>query len=717
MADWFKAFTEKQTSGNERSPSPTRRALLWNTVIGGVLTPYIQHAQERTAAAKEDAGTPVSDPFRWLEDGGSPEVRKWMDTQVAKTNDVIAQAPARPWLRQRLGELLRVEDVQVPVPRGGRLFYTKKDPSKDKALLCMREGGVERILVDSNTWTKTDILGQWIPSPNGNLVALSQRPNNADEATWRILDVESGELLPHDVFTGQPLADPAWLPDGSAFFYTYCPPTDSGLKVTQQTASADIRRHRVGTQPDTDQKVRDATGDAKAIQAPWVSPNGEHLIVGVFYGASRSELYWKRASAGEEFIRLDLGVSNSMPIGSSGNFVYVQTDFDAPQQRVVRLDVSNRAQIRIEEVITEQPQMRLAEAVIIGSHLVLNYLRDAASELFVCDLTGSNRKPLPLPPFGALGLLSGDPKGSDLFVRYSNLATPPRVLRFDVDKHTATTFAETRGAAPKTELKTKRVFCRSKDGTKVPLFIVHRADRRKNGPFPTWLTGYGGFDSSVTPVYRSNLVPFVEAGGTVVLAGLRGGGEYGKAWHEAGTLERKQNTFDDFIAAARFLIAERYTSRSKLAISGSSNGGLLVTAVLNQAPDLFGIVVPVVPLTDMVRYTELDRFAPFWTAEYGDPRQPEQLRFLLKYSPYHNIRNAKRYPPVLLMSAEQDTRVNPAHARKFVAALQAAGAPQALLYVQPNASHGGAGRVEAQIDLMADQLAFVMQKLGMEAPA
>jgi prolyl oligopeptidase len=218
-------------------------------------------------------------------------------------------------------------------------------------------------------------------------------------------------------------------------------------------------------------------------------------------------------------------------------------------------------------------------------------------------------------------------------------------------------------------------------------------------------------------VYRSTLVPFVEAGGTVVLAGLRGGGEYGKAWHEAGTLERKQNTFDDFIAAARFLIAERYTSRSKLAISGASNGGLLVTAVLNQAPDLFGIVVPVVPLTDMVRYTELDRFAPFWTAEYGDPRKPEQLRFLLKYSPYHNIRNAKHYPPVLLMSAEQDTRVNPAHARKFVAALQAAGAPQALLYVQPNASHGGAGRVEAQIDLMADQLAFVMQKLGMVAPA
>jgi prolyl oligopeptidase len=665
-------------------------------------------------------GVQVADPYRWLEDEKASEVQAWMKAQDRLTRDWLAGVTVRDALARRFRELFYQEAISPPIHRGNRYFYTRTHKDKEKAILYWHEGesGAEKVLLDPNGWSPdgTVSLGMWRPSWDGRKVVFARKPNAADEATLLVTDVDTGEWSQVDVIPGAKYADPKWTPDGKGFYYEWLP-VDPAIPVDQRPGYTAVRFHTLGTDPKTDPWVHPRTGDPSTFLSSDLSRDGKYLFVFIIRGWSENDIYWKRVGE-KDFRLLVKGAGARYSVQAWQDQFYVVTDEGAPRQRVFRVSPEKPERASWKEIVSEDPVASLMSVQLTGGHLALLYLRDAASELRVATLEGKPVRTVALPGVGAASNLVGLEDEDEAFFLFHSFTTPLQVYKMSVSSGKVGLWAKVEVPVDTSLYTVQQVFYPSKDGTKIPLFLVHRKDLKRDGERPTLLYGYGGFNVSMQPGFRSSIFPWLDAGGVYAVANLRGGGEYGKAWHEAGRLHHKQNVFDDFHAAAEYLVREKYTRPGRLAIQGGSNGGLLVGAAMTQRPELYGAVVCSVPLLDMVRYHQFGS-GRTWIPEYGTADKPEDFQVLYAYSPYHQLKEGVRYPPLLMLSADHDDRVDPMHARKFVAAVQSLrgpGAP-ALLRIEANAGHGGADQVAKAIESSADMYAFLFQTFDMMGAA
>ncbi len=667
-------------------------------------------------------GTAVPDPYRWLEDAEDPEVAAWTAAQNAFTDGALADSPGRDRLRARLAELLAVGSLTAPVVRplpdgGWRLFYQRREAGQDQPVLLRRDGpeGPDCLLLDPAVYEPdaTSALDWWYPSPDGRLLAYGISRHGDEKSSLGIRDVETGRDL-EDRIPNTRYSSVAWLPDGSGFYYTRYPEPGS-VPDGDENYWRRVFFHALGADWRED---ADVFGGSAREDMPGValSPDGRWLCVTVHQGWARSEVYLlDRARPGAGFVPVAAGEAALFLPEIQDDALYLRTNLDAPNYRIFRVDPERPPREGWMEIVPEGPDVLDGHA-IVGRRLVCDVLRNACSALKVYETSGALAYEVDLPGPGSLIGLDGHPAGEDLYFAFVSFTTPPAVFRHHLANRTTTPWQQVPAPEAPCDFEVRQVRYPSPDGTPVPMFLVHRRGLPRDGNRPALLYGYGGFNVSVTPTFSRAAYLMAERDGVYAVANLRGGGEYGEAWHRDGMLERKQNVFDDFIAAAEYLIREGYTRPERLAIQGGSNGGLLVGAAVTQRPGLFAAAVCHVPLLDMVRY-HLFRIARLWIAEYGSAEDPEQFRTLLAYSPYHRIREGERYPAMLITAAESDTRVDPLHARKFAAALQHAttGDGQVLLRLESRAGHGAGKPISKVLEESVDVWSFLLRELRMQA--
>lgn len=664
-------------------------------------------------------GVAVPDPYRWLEDLDSAETRAFIEAQNALAKPYLESIPARERIKRRLTELWNYERYEVPIKRGGRYFYRHNHGLQNHSVLYVAETleSPPRVLLDPNTLSadQTISLEATVPSDDGQLLAYALSDAGSDWLTWRIRDVSTGEDLP-DTLQHTKFRLVAWSPDRKALYYARYPlrPDGSG----DDTRQMEIFRHALGTPQSQDTVVFRITDHPRRNPYPTVSDNGRFLIINVFEGYRSSGVYVQRLDerglplgpVERVFDRFD---GEYQFLEAVDDIVYVRTNAGAPNGKVLAVDMQDGARVRT--IIPEQAQP-LIDASVIGGRIVAHYLQDAYSQVRLFELDGRAVGAVDLPGQGQVNGLFGTPEDPETFFSYTDFLTPAAILRLDVRSGTVTTFKAPRIAVDTSAYVVEQVFYSSKDGTRVPMFIAHKRDLQRTGDAPTLLYGYGGFALPQQPGFNVPVMVWLEMGGVYALANVRGGAEYGDAWHAAGTKLRKQNVFDDFIAAAEWLIAQRYTSPSRLAIRGRSNGGLLVATVMLQRPDLFGAALPNVGVLDMLRYHTASANAYQWSSDYGTVEDPAEFKALLAYSPVHNVREGVCYPNTLVTTADHDDRVVPWHSFKFAAELQhkqACDRP-VLLRVETRAGHGSGKPVWMQIEDYADQWAFLVKALRME---
>ncbi len=662
-------------------------------------------------------GRTIDDPFRWLEDSSSAEVAAWTQAQNAYTEAMLGQAPGRAALSRRLAQMLEIGTVQVPETAGNRYFYTRRDGTQNQPVLYIREGGdgAERVLLDPNTASAggTVALDWWYPSLDGRLLAYGYSDHGDEKSTLRILDVSSGAHLPDEIpYTRY--ASLEWEPDGRGFYYTRYPAPGT-VPAGEEDYHQHVFHHRLGGDPVQDPELFGAGRDMTEMLHLHLSPNGRWLLVFVEQGWARTEIHVCDLQAGKTVFEPLIADLDALFGGEViDNTFYVQTNWEAPRYRVLAIDLERPARASWREVIAERPDVVVESMAIVGKRLVLNESKDVTSAIGLYTLDGAPLPPPALPPLGSLTGLEGEWDGDELFLGFESYTVPPTVYRYHLPSGELTTWAQVEAPIDLSRFQVERVWYPSKDGTLIPLFILSRRDLVRNGDNPTVLSGYGGFNVSNSPVFNRGVLPWLEQGGVYALANLRGGAEYGEEWHRAGMLDKKQNVFDDFHAAAEYLIREGYTRAERLGIMGGSNGGLLVGAALTQRPELFGAVVCQVPLLDMIRYHHF-RIAKLWIAEYGGADDPEQFAWLLAYSPYHHVQPGTDYPAVLFTTAESDSRVDPMHARKMAALLQSHGPRRpVLLRVETEAGHGQGKPLSKRIAEQTDIWSFLAMQLGLE---
>jgi prolyl oligopeptidase len=703
-------------TGNRAATGGTELGVLTAADVAGVPAAPVAKVVD---AMDELHGTKVADPYRWLEDVKSAETQAWMNAQDAAARARLARLPGRDALAKRFRALYYVDSVSPPVRRAGRFFYVRTHADREKGIVYWREGedGPEKALIDPNGWSEdgTVSLGRWVPSWDGKRIAYQRKENAADEATLYVLEVDTGAVSKTDVIAGGKYAEPSWTPDSKAFYYEWLP-TDAAIPVKERPGYCELRKHVLGTDPRSDAVVYPRTGDPKTFLGGGVSRDGRFELVYVQRGWNENDVWIKELGKDAAFRLLVAGRDATYGAEFWGDSVYVLTNEGAPRSRLFKAPADRPERANWREIVAEDPEATLEDARIIGGRLVLTYLRSAASELRVTDLDGKPATGLELPGIGVVSGVYGNPDEPEAYYAYSSFTTPQQVYAARVDSGATRLWARVALPIDPSPYVVEQVRYPSKDGTLVSMFLVHRRDAPRDGSNPVLLYGYGGFNVSLGPNFRSSIYPWLEAGGVYAVPNLRGGGEYGKAWHDAGKGAFKQNVFDDFAAAAEYLVRENWTRPGRLAIYGGSNGGLLVGAAMTQHPELYGAVVCAVPLLDMVRY-HLFGSGQTWIPEYGSADDATQFRTLLAYSPYHRVVEGARYPPLLMLSADNDDRVDPLHARKFVARVQAAGAPVALLRVEKNAGHGGADQVKKAIEASSDLYAFLFATLGVPPPA
>lgn len=672
-------------------------------------------------------GESIVDPYRWLEGDAkgalTPEVNAWTDAQLAYTRQVLDNLPGRKAVEDRLRELMEVGAVTAPRMRGNRYFYGKREGNENQARVFMREGlsGAPKLLLDPNTLdAKGLVTVSWTsPDPAGKLLAFGMYRAGDENSTLYVLDVDSGRWLADEI-PGK-VGGVDWLPDSTGFFYR-------NLENVKDPYSGQVMFHRLGTHPRQDVRLfRQYTKEENAKLATTYGPgfsiseDGRWGFLGYATGTSTNDLWavdldrWKRTG---EFVRTDVLVgSESTSRGTSlGDTLFLHTTDGAKNGRVVAVDLNAPARAGWKTLVPERKDVSIRGVSLARGILVVNLLKDAATRIELYTLDGRPLGELPLPGIGT-AYLSTSQDRTEAFLTFTSFNEPSGVYRVDLATKKLELWERPKVPVDPSLVEVKQVFYPSKDGTKVPMFVIHKKGLKLDGSNPTLLYAYGGFNVSQTPSFSATLFPWFEAGGVYALAGLRGGGEYGDAWHEAGMLEKKQNVYDDFIAAAEWLIAQKYTKPAKLAVSGGSNGGLLTGAVLTQRPELFGAVISAVPLLDMLRYQSF-LMARYWIPEYGTAESPEHFRFLKAYSPYHNVKKGTKYPAVLLTAGENDSRVHPLHARKMAALLQASTASDpatkpVLLWVDREAGHGQGKPLALRVRDVADQRMFLMWQLGM----
>ncbi len=675
-------------------------------------------------------GTTVADPYRWMENVDSPEVKQWVDAENTLTQSFLSDVPQREKIHARLLELVNFERFSSPDVEHGRFFYQRNSGLQNQSVLYWQQGenGEAKVLLDPNTLRAdgTVALGPTSVSDDGKLLAYSLQEAGSDLQTIHVREVASGKDLP-DVVGWVKFSGISWLKDGSGFFYSsFGVPKTDAEKAAALKAAAYFHKlyfHKLGTPQTDDVVVFERPDDKEMTVGGGVSEDGHWLAIYQGKGNTNAlavkdlrKAGWESESAPAiKIAPVDDAIYNW--IGAEGHEVWLQTNKNAPNSKIVKVDLEKPAP---EYWVTIVPETKnsLESATTVGGKLFVTYLVDAKSEIEIRNMDGSLIQRLALPGIGSAGVNGGKKSDTETFYTFTNYTTPATVYKLDLKTYASTVWKQPKLTFDPAQYETKQVFATSKDGTKVPLFITYKKGTSMDGTAPTILYGYGGFNVSLGPGYSSSRMGWLEMGGIYAEAILRGGGEYGESWHDAGTKTHKQNVFDDFIGCAEYLIANKYTSAKKLAINGGSNGGLLVGAVELQRPELFGAVLAQVGVMDMLRF---DKFTIgyAWKSDYGSPSDNEaDFRAIYKYSPVHNVHAGTHYPPTFITTADHDDRVFPAHSFKFAATMQAAaektpGAAPVLIRVETRAGHGGGMPLSKQLDVTADMYAFLVKELAM----
>lgn len=667
-------------------------------------------------------GVEVADPYRWLEDGDDPAVGAWADAQTARAREWFDTLPGRARLESRMAELLGTGSIGTPVVRQGRLFWTRREPGQDHAVLMWASShlGEARVLLDPNGWSEdgTVALDWWSPSHDGRLVAFGQSEGGSERSTLHVVDVLSSEWLAEAIPNARAAA-PAWDAAGEGFWYARYPQAGE-VPEGDEAYYRKIHYHALGSPWEEDPVVFGEGRPKEEWPSAWTDPTGSWLVVEASRGWDESSLFVADLSAAgpPTLVAVVDGEDGSWSGFVEGGWLWVhERTKEVSNGRLLRLRAANADRgLAAAEVVVPEGESPLDAAWWAAGQVVLSYQESGRETIRLMDPVSLTPEEMPLPGLGTVGGPTGDRHGWDLFYTYQSFDTPPAVYRHSVRSGEREVWDRVEYPVDPSGLEVSLVRYPSADGTEVTMFLVHRDDIALDGDNPVMLSGYGGFNVSMRPYFSATAFPFLEAGGVWAVPHLRGGGEYGESWHQAGMLANKQNTFDDFIAAAEWLVSQGYTRPERLAISGGSNGGLLVGAAMTQRPDLFRAVVCTVPLLDMVRY-HLFQIARLWIPEYGDPDDPEEFGWLHAYSPYHRVPEGGTWPDLLLMTADQDSRVDPLHARKFAARVQAAH-PQALtlLRVEKKAGHGQGKPISMWVEELTDRWGFLMHSLGMTLP-
>ena len=651
-------------------------------------------------------GVRVADPYRWLEDQDAPETRAWIKAQEDYTRPLLDHLPDRDSIRERLSALMNVDVIGLPREEGGRYFFARRKAGEDLFVLYMRQGlqGTDRVLIDPHSLspdhtTSVDLLDV---SKDGKLMAYALRLGGKDEVSVHLMDVNSGrdlaDVMPEARYDGF-----AFKPDKTGFYY--------GRRTNEKPR---IYYHALGADPSRDPQLFGDGLESGDWALPMVSDSGRYLVIESGHGsaAEKTELYLQDLATGAPLHPIIDDIRARFDAQLAGDRLYIHSDWNAPNGRVFLADLAAPAREHWREVVPE------SDAVIenispVAGNLFVNYGRNAHSEIRVFTAGGGNGREIPLPALGSTSGVSGRWDGHDAFFEFRSFAEPGIIYRYDQEQAKPAIWARIETSLRSGDFEVKQVWFQSNDRTRVPMFVVHGKGMKLDGSNPTLMTGYGGFDISLTPWFSPEAAAWVENGGVFAVPNLRGGSEFGEKWHKAGMLQNKQNVFDDFLAAARWLIDNRYTVPARLATSGQSNGGLLVGAALTQRPDLFGAVVCRYPLLDMLRYQDF-LVARYWVPEYGEASDPAQFKYLYSYSPYQNVKRGEKYPAVLLVTGDGDTRVAPLHARKMAAMLQWAtgsGRPVLLSY-DTKSGHSGGRPLSKEIDELTDEISFLRWQLG-----
>ena len=688
-------------------------------------------------------GTRVADPYRWLEDDNSADTAAWVQAQNTITERYFAAVPQREPVRRLYGRLFDYERYGVPFKEGGRYFWTRNDGLQQQAVLYTATAltAPPRVALDPNALSKdgTVALTGTVPSRDGRLLAYGVAKAGSDWQTWRVRDLATGQDLT-DVVDWVKFSTAAWTPDGKGFFYARYDAPQPGMALSGVNEYQKLYYHRLGTAQAADTLVAESPADKQLLIGASVSDDGRLAYISVGKGAARRNGLLLLPLQGGAFAGgtprpLTLAFdAQYLPLALDGSRLVLRTDKEAPNGRIVDVDVaallaplSGAAQTDLGKLdpapapawktLVPETGDTLVGATAVAGRYLLRYLRDASTLVRIHAADGQALRELALPGVGSASGLGGRWNDGETFFSYTSLVTPADVFRLDVASGSASLFKRPQTAFDPSLYETRRAFVTGKDGARFPIFIGHRKGLVPDGNNPTLLYGYGGFNVPTTPAFNVTAAAWMQMGGVYVTAAIRGGGEYGRAWHEAGTKLQKQNVFDDFIAAAEWLVAQKITRPARLAIHGGSNGGLLVGAVLNQRPELFGAAVPTVGVMDMLRFHKFT-IGWAWVGDYGSSDDAAQFKALMAYSPLHNIAAGKAYPPVLVMTADHDDRVVPAHSFKYAAALQAAdtGPAPKLVRIETQAGHGAGKPTSKIIAERADMLAFLAHSLGMSAP-
>jgi prolyl oligopeptidase len=672
-------------------------------------------------------GTAVSDPYRWMEDVDSAELKTWVDAENELTQRYLEQIPLRATMQQRLMELIDFERYTAPSRRGTRYFYSHNSGLQNQNVLYWQDGldGEPKVLLDPNTFSAdgTVAISGISITDDGSLAAYSIADAGSDWVKWHVRDVTTGEDLP-DVVEWSKFSGASWMKDGSGFFYARydAPAADASEAEALKTANYfhKVFFHKLGTPQSKDRLIFDRPDDGELNLGAQVTDDGRYLVLHQSKGTSpNNELSVKDLQRPDAPIMrlIDIADATYAPIDNDGTLFWLLTTLDAPNGRVISIDLNNPKREHWKTVIPESKN-KLSDISIIDDTFIVNYLADAQSLVELHSIDGGLIERLLLPAIGTAHGFSGLREDTETFYQFTNFTTPGVTYRLDMKTRKSTLYRQPKLLFDPALYETKQIFATSKNGTRVPMFISHKKGLVLDGTAPTLLYGYGGFNISLMPEFSPSLVMWMEMGGVYAQASLRGGGEYGEAWHDAGTRVRKQNVFDDFISLSEWLITNKYTQPRRLAISGGSNGGLLVAACELQRPDLFGAVVAQVGVMDMLRF---DKFTIGWAwkEEYGSPSEDAtEFAAIYKYSPLHNIRRGGSYPATLIMTGDHDDRVYPAHSFKYTAALQEAqaGSNPILIRVETRAGHGAGMPLSKRIEATVDQYAFMARELRLEVP-
>ena len=667
-------------------------------------------------------GHKIADPYRWLENSQASDTQQYVHDELAYTRSILDPLPGRAQTHQRLTQLLSIGTIGTPQLGGSFYFYTRREGTQNQPVLFVREGinGKDRTLLDVNQLAAdgTVALDWWFPSEDGKYVAYGTSASGSEESTLKVIETATGKQLP-DAIERTRFASVAWKKDNSAFFYSRHP-KKGDVPSGEEVYHVKIFYHVMGTDPAKDPLIFGEGRKAQDIPGVQLADDDDRwLLITVFQGWAKSEMYLQDLKAGTPPVEITSGKDFLYSGEVYQNKLYITTNEDAPRSRVLVVDAANPKRENWKEIVPQSDAV-LQNSAIVGGKLGAQYEKNASSLLKLFQLDGKFIDDIPLPAIGTVSGTGSKWNRQEIFFGFQSFTIPPSIYHYDLSSRKTNLWDKVNapGIDP-SAYEVHQLWYTSKDGTKVPMFVFHKKGLELNGHNPTLLTGYGGFNVSLTPSFVGGRYIWLEHGGIFAVANLRGGAEFGEDWHQAGMLQKKQNVFDDFISAAEFLISQKYTDKDHLAIQGGSNGGLLVGAAFTQRPDLYRAVVCQVPLLDMLRYQNF-QIAKLWIPEYGSAEDSKQFDWLYAYSPYHHVKPGTQYPAILFMTADTDTRVDPMHAKKMAALMQAEAANgqsrerPILLRIETKAGHGAGKPITKQIEEGTDIYSFLFWQLGMQ---